>query len=159
MEIGQAAFTTTLNLLSSTIFSTDIAGFDSDSSQEFKKGVESVMEFAACPNVSDFFPVLTLLDLQGVRRKMDSLVIFLHKVFDEQIDRRTKNREEGSIHHNDFLDVLLDSQLGEGGPDNREHHKSIFSVTIRSYFLNIFFFSKLIVIYLGKHDNSDSVFT
>ncbi|XP_078152237.1 geraniol 8-hydroxylase-like [Carex rostrata] len=126
VEIGWVAFTTTLNLLSSTIFSTDLAGFYSDSSQEFKKTIESIMEFAGCPNVSDFFPMLTPLDLQGVRRKMNPLTNFLYKIFDEQIDRRIKNREEGSTGRDDFLDVLLDSQLGEGGPDFRRPLKSLF---------------------------------
>jgi Cytochrome P450 len=136
VEISQAAFTTTLNLLSRTIFSTDFVGLDSDSSQEFKKTVEALMEFAGCPNVSDFFPVLTRLDLQGIRQKTNSFFKFLHKVFDEQIDHRTKKREEGYMGQIDFLDVLLDSEFG-GGPEFRQPLKSVFVVTILSQILMI----------------------
>jgi Cytochrome P450 len=134
VEIGRAAFTTTLNLLSRTIFSTDFAGHNSDSSQDFKKTVESIMEFAGCPNVSDFFPVLTRLDLQGIRRKTHVFVKFLHKIFDEQIDHRTKKREEGYIGQIDFLDILLDSEFG-GVPEFRQPLKSVFGVTILHMFI------------------------
>lgn len=133
VEIGRAAFTTTLNLLSRTIFSTDLADLESDSSQEFKKIVEGIMEFAGCPNVSDFFPVLCPLDLQGIRRKTNDFVKFLHKIFDEQINRRTKKREEGYTGQKDFLDVLLDSEFGEGGPEFRQPLKSVFGVIILSF--------------------------
>ncbi|KAJ3684509.1 hypothetical protein LUZ61_013673 [Rhynchospora tenuis] len=125
VEIGPAAFTTTLNLLSCTIFSTDFASFDSDSSQNFKKIVEELMLAGGSPNVSDFFPVLTSLDLQGVRRKLKHHNKFLRRVFDEQIDCRIKNRKEGSIACNDLLDVLLDSQFGA---KEQEHRQALISV-------------------------------
>ncbi|KAJ4771791.1 Cytochrome P450 76C4 [Rhynchospora pubera] len=127
VEIGPAAFTTTLNLLSRTIFSTDLAGLNSDSSQEFQKTVEDIMVEAGGPNVSDFYPVLTLLDLQGVRRRMDRLFLVLHRAFDEQIGCRIKNREEGFIAPNDLLDVLLDSDLAAEESEIRQSLKSVFT--------------------------------
>ncbi|KAL0464688.1 UNVERIFIED_CONTAM: cytochrome [Sesamum latifolium] len=36
VDIGEAAFTTTLNLISATLFSVDFAQFNSDTSQEMK---------------------------------------------------------------------------------------------------------------------------
>ncbi|KAL2477933.1 Cytochrome [Forsythia ovata] len=36
VDITEATFTTSLNMISSTLFSVDFAGFNSDSSQEFK---------------------------------------------------------------------------------------------------------------------------
>ncbi|KAJ1689171.1 hypothetical protein LUZ63_013326 [Rhynchospora breviuscula] len=125
VEIGPAAFTTTLNLLSRTIFSTDFTSFDSDSSQDFKKIVEELMVAGGSPNVSDFFPVLTSLDLQGIRRKLKRHNKFFRHVFDEQIDCRIKNRKEGSIACNDLLDVLLDSQFGA---KEQEHRQALISV-------------------------------
>ncbi|KAJ4787203.1 Cytochrome P450 76C4 [Rhynchospora pubera] len=125
VEIGPAAFTTTLNLLSCTIFSTDFASFDSDSSHDFKKVVEETMVAGGSPNVSDIFPVLTSLDLQGVRRKLQPHNKFLRLVFNEQIDCRIKNRKEVSIACNDLLDVLLDSQFGA---NEQEHRQALISV-------------------------------
>jgi Cytochrome P450 len=132
VEIKQAVFTTSLNFLSRTIFSIDLASLDSESSQEFKEIVERIMELAACPNVSDFFPVLTSLDLQSIRHKIDGLFKYLHKIFGEQIDRRIKNRKDGYIGQNDFLDVLLDSEFGEGSPEFPKPLKAVFTVKILS---------------------------
>jgi Cytochrome P450 len=128
VEIGSAAFTTTVNLLSRTLFSTDFASLDSDSSQEFKKLMEQVLELVGAPNVSDFFPVLAPLDVQGIRRKFDGLVKFLLEHFYDQIDRRTKERENGYTSQHDFLDVLLDSEFAEGGPEFRQPLISILNV-------------------------------
>ncbi|KAJ4771787.1 hypothetical protein LUZ62_056044 [Rhynchospora pubera] len=125
VEIGLAAFTTTLNLLSCTICSTDSDSFDSGLSQDFKKIVEDVMATAGSPNVSDFFPVLTSLDLQGVRRKLKHYNKFIRHAFDELIDSRIKNKKEGSIACNDLLDVLLDSQFGA---NVQEHRQALISI-------------------------------
>ncbi|KAL2893477.1 Inactive cytochrome P450 76AD1 [Bienertia sinuspersici] len=62
VDIGKAAFTTTLNLLSNTIFSMDLASHTSSNSQEFKDLVWHMMEEGAKPNVSDLFALVNSLD-------------------------------------------------------------------------------------------------
>ncbi|RVW41040.1 Geraniol 8-hydroxylase [Vitis vinifera] len=70
VDIGRAASTTALNLLSNTIFSVDLAHYDSNFSQEFKDLVWSIMEEAGKPNLADFFPGLSFIDPQGIQKKM-----------------------------------------------------------------------------------------
>ncbi|KAJ3682615.1 hypothetical protein LUZ60_015188 [Juncus effusus] len=128
VEIGRVAFTTSLNLLSRTIFSTDLADLSSRSSQQLKSVVSKLMEVGGSPNISDYFPILAKLDLQGKLKKMDALAEKLQVIIDEQIDRRMKEREDGSTAKNDFLDVLLGSQLGvEGLEDLYQLLRSLFS--------------------------------
>ncbi|XVE64955.1 hypothetical protein DITRI_Ditri07aG0143000 [Diplodiscus trichospermus] len=65
INIGQAAFETTINLLSNTIFSTDLVDPSSPIAQEFRKTVWGIMEEAGKPNLADYFPTLRKIDPQG----------------------------------------------------------------------------------------------
>ncbi|KAK9742863.1 hypothetical protein RND81_03G201500 [Saponaria officinalis] len=90
--VGNAAFTTTLNLLSNTIFSVDLGSHDSSDLQEFKDIVSGLMEVGAAPNVSDFFPLVRRLDLQGVFKRSCHLFDRMIVVFDRIIDKRLSDR-------------------------------------------------------------------
>ncbi|KAL0429251.1 UNVERIFIED_CONTAM: Sugar transporter ERD6-like 5 [Sesamum radiatum] len=57
VDVGRAAFTTSLNLLSATLFSMDFAAFGSDSSQELRDVVWGIMAVVGRPNFSDYFPI------------------------------------------------------------------------------------------------------
>jgi hypothetical protein len=58
VDIGRAAFKTTLNLLSNAIFSVDLIDSNSDTSREFKEIVWNVMKEAGKPNLADYFSVI-----------------------------------------------------------------------------------------------------
>lgn len=110
VDIGQASFTTTLNLISNTFFSIDLAHYHSTSSQEFKDLVCGMMELAGKPNnIADFFPILRFLDLQGARGKMTAYLKKLFVVFDGIIVPRLQLRAstEAYSEKNDLLDALL----------------------------------------------------
>ncbi|XP_043693437.1 geraniol 8-hydroxylase-like [Telopea speciosissima] len=133
VDIGQATFTTTLNLLSNTIFSVDLVGPDSEIGQEFKAMVWGMMEEIGRTNLSDFFPILIPLDPQGVRRRMTIYSRRLHKLLDEMIDQRLYSRASlpsPPTRNNDLLDVLLDhfqdSTSEFGRPDIRALLAEIF---------------------------------
>ena len=85
------AFTTSLNLLSRTIFSVDLVDLHSESSQEFKGVVQEIMKETGGSNLSDFFPGLALIDPQGRRRRLAAHLKKLEDIFDEQIDRRLQS--------------------------------------------------------------------
>ncbi|KAK9208784.1 hypothetical protein WN944_001144 [Citrus x changshan-huyou] len=70
IDVGQAAFDTVVNLLSNSIFSVDLADANSDSAREFKDSMWGLMVEAGRPSLSDFFPMLRKLDIQGVRRRL-----------------------------------------------------------------------------------------
>ncbi|KAL2539424.1 Cytochrome [Abeliophyllum distichum] len=116
VDIGDAAFITSLNLMSATLFSIDFAQFNSDSSQQTKEIIRGLMEVAAAPNLADFFPVLQFVDPQGIVRKTKSYVAKVFVVFDDLINQRLKSRG-GSLDHpvkNDLLEAILDhSQTNE----------------------------------------------
>ncbi|KAM0856378.1 hypothetical protein ACQ4PT_049191 [Festuca glaucescens] len=127
IDVGRVAFTTILNLLSGTIFSRDLTSLDDQGgSKEFQVLVAEIMEAAGCPNVSDFFPALARADLQGLRRRMARMFTRLHAVFDAEVDRRQRRREDG-----DFLDVLLDVAARDGAKAglDRDTLRSLFTVT------------------------------
>ncbi|KAI3975129.1 hypothetical protein MKX01_038457 [Papaver californicum] len=69
VDVGQAAFTTLLNLMSNSFFSVDLADYSSDSGSTFKAAVRGVMSELGKPSLSDYFPVLRFLDLQVYRNK------------------------------------------------------------------------------------------
>ncbi|ESR36906.1 hypothetical protein CICLE_v10030214mg, partial [Citrus x clementina] len=66
IDFGQAAFNTSINLLPNTIFSIDLVH---PNERKFKDTVWGMMEEAGKPNLSDHFPLLKKLDLQGTRHR------------------------------------------------------------------------------------------
>lgn len=58
IDIGQAAFKTTLNLMSNTVFSIDLADSTSDTALEFRELVQCIKEELGKPNLGDYFPSL-----------------------------------------------------------------------------------------------------
>ena len=75
VDLGRAAFTTALNMLSNTFFSVDLAHYDSNLSQGFKDLVQSLMVESEKPNLADFFPDLRLVYPQGIQRRLTVLLI------------------------------------------------------------------------------------
>ncbi|KAM3375388.1 Geraniol 8-hydroxylase [Capsicum baccatum] len=110
VDVGRVAFATTLNLMSRTIFSIDMVDQEFEKAQEFKDLVWRIMEGTGKPNLSDYFPVLKWLDLQGVRRRTRPAYLRLHEIFEEQIGKRLEDRRNSGMNKEemDFLDVLLD---------------------------------------------------
>ncbi|GMJ06013.1 cytochrome P450, family 76, subfamily C, polypeptide 6 [Hibiscus trionum] len=109
VKIVEVTFATALNLISSTIFSTDIVDPEFSSAQEFKELVGRIMEDSAKPNLSDYFPMLKRFDLQGMRKHIRQSYMGLHAIFDVLIDKRMELRASDSMPRSgDFLDVLLD---------------------------------------------------
>ncbi|KAK9911393.1 hypothetical protein M0R45_035309 [Rubus argutus] len=115
VDIGRATFATSLNLLSQTIFSVDLADPSSKTAREFMETVWSVMEDAGKPNLSDYFPLLRKFDPQGIRRRMTYHVRKMILTFDRMIHHRLESRKGGNyITTNDMLDTLLNISQEKG---------------------------------------------
>ncbi|KAL2944971.1 Geraniol 8-hydroxylase [Bienertia sinuspersici] len=127
VDIGKAGFTTSLNLLSNTFFSKDLASHASTDSQEFKELVRSTMEMSGKPNFSDFFPLVKHLDLQGIFKRSTEIVNKMMRIFEEIIDGRLKdqmnvkddvlgtllkNVENNELSLDDVKHLLMDLFLG-----------------------------------------------
>ncbi|CAI0476663.1 unnamed protein product [Linum tenue] len=73
VDIGREAFRASLNALSSTILSLDLADDEgSETAREFKEVARGIMDEAGKPNLGDYYPVLGKMDLQGIQRRMSN---------------------------------------------------------------------------------------
>lgn len=117
VDIGQAVFTTSLNLLSCTFFSEDLGDPNSELAREFKTTIRALMEEAGKLNFANYFPILRKIDLQGGRRRASVHMKKIINIFNNLIDQRLKGkRVSNSLQDIDILDVLL-------GFDNDGAHK------------------------------------
>ncbi|KAJ0444411.1 putative geraniol 8-hydroxylase [Helianthus annuus] len=109
INIGETAAMTALNVLSNYIFSTDLAQYDSPSSQEFKNMVWAVMEISGAPNLADYFPVLRPLDPHGLLRRSKFYNKKLLAIFEQHISERLHVRSTSSSYASseDLTDLLL----------------------------------------------------
>ncbi|KAL3739394.1 hypothetical protein ACJRO7_020761 [Eucalyptus globulus] len=125
VDIGKATFTMVLNLISSTLFSVDLAHHDEGSSQEFRDLVWGVMEETGKPNVSDFFPALRWFDPQGARRRISGYLSRLLAILDRMIEEMTQATASpvASSPSNDVLDSLIN--LKESGELSHHEIKSL----------------------------------
>lgn len=135
VDIGELAFATMLNLVSNTVFSEDLVDSEFESAGEFKELVWRIMEDAGKVNVSDYFPVVKMFDLQGVKRHVKVSYVRLHEIFDRMIQKRVEDRNsnshDGGVVAGDFLDVLLDHC--------QQEDDSVFSVeSIKPLILDLF---------------------
>ncbi|XP_009777846.2 geraniol 8-hydroxylase-like [Nicotiana tabacum] len=125
VDIGRVTFATTLNLMSSTIFSIDLVDPEFQTVQEFMDLVGIIMEDSVKPNLSDYFPFIRWLDLQGVKRHIKPAYLRLHEIFDQVIEKRVEDRASGMKKTCDFLDVLLDQCEEEGSGFDRQTIKPL----------------------------------
>ncbi|CAL5359953.1 unnamed protein product [Camellia sinensis] len=102
VDIRKAAFRTTFNLLSNTIFSMELLDDrNKDILRELKEAVWSSMEHIGTPNLSDYFPMLKKIDPQGIRRQTTSDFGRLIVVFDRLIDQRLElKKTQGCLSSN-----------------------------------------------------------
>ncbi|KAM0027315.1 putative geraniol 8-hydroxylase [Helianthus debilis subsp. tardiflorus] len=135
VNIGEVAFTTSLNMLSNLLFSTDFSQYDSLSSQEIKDVIWGVMEVGGKPNLVDFFPTLRPLDPQGLTSQCSVYASKLFAIFDTIIDQRLQARgisssssyDNQSSTQNDVLDLLLNISFKDESEFSINDMKHLFS--------------------------------
>ncbi|KAE9459572.1 hypothetical protein C3L33_08582, partial [Rhododendron williamsianum] len=111
VKIKGVVFASVFNTLSNALMSRDFMGLGEEES--LGGGVEGlvrgIMEVASAPNLSDFYPVLGRLDLQGLRKRSEDLVARFFAMWETVIEERRRERAGSSASsHQDFLDSLLD---------------------------------------------------
>ncbi|MFS8017027.1 putative geraniol 8-hydroxylase [Helianthus anomalus] len=127
VDIGRAAFRTSLNLLSNTIFSKDLTYPYEDSGKEFKEVITNIMEDSGRTNLVDVFLVLKKIDPQGLKRRMTRHFTKVLMIFDQLIEERLRmcKFEQG-----DVLDVCLKMMHDNPKEFNHTNIKSLFLVSI-----------------------------
>ncbi|KAJ4827264.1 hypothetical protein Tsubulata_028109 [Turnera subulata] len=136
VEIGQAAFKPTFNALSNTLLPLDLSDSSSGTAQKFKRVVRGIMDEIGKPNLSDYFPILQYIDLQGVKRRN---VIHFRKIFDlfdHIINEKLQARNvKGYLPTNDMLDTLLSISQGNNDLMNNNYIKHLLLDPINDYVL------------------------
>ncbi|GFP99539.1 ferruginol synthase [Phtheirospermum japonicum] len=109
VDIGEAAFITTLNLVSELVVSSEVTAFDPDGANEFKHDFESISSVMGQSNLVDFFPVLERIDPQGIQRRaqfcMGKLLDFIEGLVNQRLESRGRVT---SAKKTDLLEKLLD---------------------------------------------------
>lgn len=114
VNIGEVVFATVLNMLSNILVSKDFIEFKNGTVDgEMKNLVRQMMEVSAMPNISDLYPILSGLDLQGLQRKSKELTVKMNEmwtaIIEERRYRRAKEGDEAA--QSDFLDVLIENDF------------------------------------------------
>ncbi|BAF23911.1 cytochrome P450 76M5-like [Oryza sativa Japonica Group] len=107
VDVRHAVYGCMLSLVSSAFFSVDVVDLSAESENEFRQSMTFLMEVVSKTNVSDFFPFLRPLDLQGWRRLTERYLGRVTCFLDDVIDRRFA-ADASANRHGDFLDSLLD---------------------------------------------------
>lgn len=127
VDIGRAAFRTSLNLLSNTIVSKDLINPYEDSGKEFKEVYSNIMIEVGKPNLVDFFPLFKKMDPQGNRRRLTRHFGKVLEMFEELIKERLATKRSKP---EDVLDVCL--KIHEENP------KEVNRAQIKSLLLDLF---------------------
>ncbi|XP_031377268.1 geraniol 8-hydroxylase-like [Punica granatum] len=126
VEIGETGFRTSLNFLSNTFFSLDLANPGSDDGgKEFRDIVWNLMVEVGKPNLADYFPVLKLIDPNGRRRHLAVYFGQMLDIFDGLIKKRLQLRGKSAdpTRTNDVLDSLLDINEDDNEGISMDHIK------------------------------------
>ncbi|PON92922.1 Cytochrome P450, E-class, group I [Trema orientale] len=94
---------------------------------EFRTALSQLISQLGKPNISDFFPALAWLDVQGVERNMKKVSNWMEHIFDFVIAQKRKlcevdhvRAKEKKYWGKDFMEVLMDYKDHDTGVGN--HH-------------------------------------
>lgn len=149
VDVGRAAFAAMASLLFGSLFS---AGIDAATSCRFRDAAREFALLTMTPNVSEFFPVVAMADLQGLRRRTARHITWMYQLIDGHVERRMRGRETaggcGAAHgekEKDLLDVMLDmSEKEEQNDDssltmNRGVIRAFMAVSICILYISVFY--------------------
>ncbi|KAM0069826.1 putative cytochrome P450 [Helianthus debilis subsp. tardiflorus] len=140
IDINKTAFDTELNVVTNMLWgcSKSNEGGDFGEMMEGFQEVESkIIELIGKPNISDFIPLLSRFDLQGMNKEMQRQLEQVERIFNYIIDRRIKLKSskvdetyEGDG-RKDFLEILLDLKDQKNDPEsfNIIHIKALLIVS------------------------------
>ncbi|KAL6878331.1 hypothetical protein ACP4OV_012501 [Aristida adscensionis] len=131
VDVGKALYGAMINLVSSVFFSSDIVDLNAAESAHgtIRDHVEGLSELMTKANISDLFPFLRALDLQGRRRTMAAHLGKIFDIVDGVIDARLAEATASSDQHDDLLQVLV-NLISTGQIDRRVVQALLFELFI-----------------------------
>ncbi|GMI85974.1 cytochrome P450, family 706, subfamily A, polypeptide 4 [Hibiscus trionum] len=104
VNLGEQMFVMIMNVVTNMLWGSSVEGGAGENvGAEFKQVMSEFTEILGLPNISDFFPVLAPLDLQGLCKRMAKPVEKLYGIIDNMIDQQLKVEKESE----NFLQFLL----------------------------------------------------
>ncbi|KAL1806875.1 hypothetical protein ACET3Z_029943 [Daucus carota] len=127
IELTKFIFPASFNLIGNLTVSRDLMNPYSEMASEFQTALSGFSECLGSPNISDLFPWLRWLDLQGLRATTDQNLGKAMQIISGFLDDRVKQRQQKearAAEHKDFLDVLLDFEgSGKNEPAKLSRHQ------------------------------------
>ncbi|CAN0891668.1 Corytuberine synthase [Linum grandiflorum] len=112
VRIRDVVFAYTFNSLANTYMSTNLVVLEGEDKnvERVSRIVRDMMELHGALNISDLYPALSFLDLQGLRKKTNECVRNLREM---RVEARGMNNANDSPTRStrDFLDVLIESNF------------------------------------------------
>ncbi|PPD76864.1 hypothetical protein GOBAR_DD26205 [Gossypium barbadense] len=103
VNVGEQMFLTILNVVTNMLWGGSMEGEARASlGAEFRQVISEVTELLGLPNVSDFFPALAPLDLQGAVKRIRKPAEKLDAIIDKIINQRLEEKQSG--HENNIED-------------------------------------------------------
>ncbi|XP_057950873.1 (S)-N-methylcoclaurine 3'-hydroxylase isozyme 1-like [Malania oleifera] len=107
VNVGEIVFATSLNILGNIIFSRDFVDLQGRGmGGEMKELIIRILELISLPNISDFYPIVSRWDVQGIQEKTHEAFRSVFRIWDDIIKERREQIKESRPR--DFLDALLD---------------------------------------------------
>ncbi|XP_043704125.1 flavonoid 3',5'-hydroxylase-like [Telopea speciosissima] len=145
IDVGEKMFLTTFNVITRMLWGDTLEGEEGRrTTVEVRRVMDRVVKLLGEPNISDLFPVVAWLDIQGNVRRMKKEISWFDRMLDSVIEERLKRdreRERGSERREgnedgkqakDLLQILLqqlnlDLKDKEGSPGlTISHIKALF---------------------------------
>ncbi|XP_071735882.1 cytochrome P450 71AU50-like [Rutidosis leptorrhynchoides] len=115
VDISRVGFLTSMNVVINMMWGKSLVEDEkiNKSDVEFQEVISKIVELLGTANLSDFFPGLSRLDLQGVKRQMKQQLKTMDNIFETMFQDRIKlnnnaskaKEQEGK---KDFLQILLE---------------------------------------------------
>ncbi|XP_060207142.1 probable (S)-N-methylcoclaurine 3'-hydroxylase isozyme 2 [Lycium barbarum] len=98
VNLGELVFATMLNMLSNVLISKDMVNLEKETEEDggMESLVRGIVEVNSAPNISDFYPILGKLDLQGLRKKYIDLMTKIRSKWEPILEERRNSKESGS---------------------------------------------------------------
>ncbi|KAK2983745.1 hypothetical protein RJ640_024098 [Escallonia rubra] len=133
IHVARFAFLASFNMLGNLMLSRELVDPESKVGSEFFTAMTGLMQWGGHPNITDLFPCLGWLDLQGLRKKADRDMGKALEIAFGFVRERVKERQDGGDRRKDFLDVLLEFE-GSG----KDEPAKLSEKDITTFILEIF---------------------
>ncbi|XP_051130110.1 geraniol 8-hydroxylase-like [Andrographis paniculata] len=111
VEISLLTFQTEMNVITSLLWGELLEGEDEEIyGKKFRAIIPKLIDLFGKPNISDFYPFLAGLDIQGIKRQTESYLQTIDRILNDIIEKHKKKLSEGVNEEGkkDFLQILLE---------------------------------------------------